>query len=315
MTAALLVLAVGICAFAAALLVLAPRRSWVEERLAPHVRPLERRPDGPRTGGQLDARLEAAQRVLGNSRVAHSFQRELARAGSTQTPAWLASLTLGGGFGVMTAGAVAGWAGMSVILLALVAALVPHLLLRLAAIRRARAFDVQLPDLLDLLGASLRVGHGFEQALRAVAEGAAEPARSELRRALGEIRLGSPAADALAGVGSRLASGDMAFVVAAVEIQQQVGGSLADLLSIVAETVRERQQFRRKVRGLTSSGRASAVALALLPVAAAGALSLASPSYMYPLWHTATGRLLVLVALGMIAVGAAVLKRIVTIRS
>ena len=50
-----------------------------------------------------------------------------------------------------------------------------------------------------------------------------------------------------------------------VGIQREVGGSLAELFQTVSETVRERQQFRRKVHALTAMGRTSAYILVALP--------------------------------------------------
>ena len=37
-------------------------------------------------------------------------------------------------------------------------------------------------------------------------------------------------------------------MITAVTIQSQVGGSLANLFDMIADTVRQRQQFARKIR-------------------------------------------------------------------
>jgi tight adherence protein B len=99
-----------------------------------------------------------------------------------------------------------------------------------------------------------------------------------------------------------------------VTIQRQVGGSLAGLFDMVADTVRNRQQFAKKIKGLTAMGRASAYVLIALPVFVAGMLTMVNPTYMRPLWHTSTGRTLVLIGLGMIGVGALMLRKIVNFR-
>ena len=46
----------------------------------------------------------------------------------------------------------------------------------------------------------------------------------------------------------------------------------------------------------------------------AAALSLLNAKYMSPLWHSSTGRELVLVALVMMALGGAFLKKIISFR-
>ena len=71
--------------------------------------------------------------------------------------------------------------------------------------------------------------------------------------------------EALREMGERLGSANFEFVITAVTIQRQVGGSLADLFDMVADTVRQRQQFTRKVRSLTAMGRMSAYVLVGLP--------------------------------------------------
>ena len=117
-----------------------------------------------------------------------------------------------------------------------------------------KAFDDQLPDLLITIAASLKAGHSFRQAIQSVVEEGAEPAAKEFKRVLTETRLGRPMDDALADMAERVGSKDLSFVITAVTIQRQIGGSLAGLFDMVAEAVRQRQQFARKIRGLTGDG-------------------------------------------------------------
>ncbi len=107
---------------------------------------------------------------------------------------------------------------------------------------------------------------------------------------LTETRLGRPMDDALADMAARIGSKNVTFVVTAVTIQRQVGGSLAGIFDMVAEAVRNRQQFARKIRSLTAMGRASAYVLVGVPFFMLGTISLLSPEYMAPLYHTTTGK-------------------------
>jgi tight adherence protein B len=99
-----------------------------------------------------------------------------------------------------------------------------------------------------------------------------------------------------------------------VTIQRQIGGSLAGLFDMVAETVRQRQQFARKIRSLTAMGRMSAYVLGGLPFAMALLISLISPSYMGPLWHTGVGHTMIGVGLVMLAIGGVILRKIVSFK-
>ena len=103
-------------------------------------------------------------------------------------------------------------------------------------------------------------------------------------------------------------------MITAVTIQRQVGGSLAGLFDMVADTVRQRQQFARKIRSLTAMGRASAYVLVALPFFIAFAITLLNPTYMDPLYHTSTGHMLIFMGLGMMAFGSLILKKLVSFR-
>ncbi|HVU78812.1 MAG TPA: type II secretion system F family protein [Gaiellaceae bacterium] len=269
--------------------------AWALARIEPHVRTSAAAP-------------EAQEAPL----LERLLVRELEAAGSRLTAGRLALLTAAAA--AATALLLHRLPAPVLLLAALVGAAVPHAVLRVRAARRAREFERLLPDLLDMLAASLRVGHGLEQALRGVADEGEEPAASEFRRALGEIRLGRSTAEALDDVARRVGSDDLPFVLTAIEIQQQVGGSLAGLLATVADTVRGRQQFRRRVRALTAMGRASAGVLVAMPFVAALTLSLIHPGYMQPLWTTHTGRLLVGGAIVSLAFGTLLLRRIVEVK-
>jgi len=88
----------------------------------------------------------------------------------------------------------------------------------------------------------------------------------------------------------------------------------ADTFELVADTVRQRQQFARKIKGLTAMGRASAYVLIGLPFFVALALTLLNPSYMHPLYATSTGHTLIMVGLMMMAFGSLILRKLVSFK-
>jgi tight adherence protein B len=180
--------------------------------------------------------------------------------------------------------------------------------------RRLKAFENQLPDLLITLAAALKAGHSFKQGLQTVVDEGRPPASKELKRVLTEAQLGRPIDESLAEMAIRLGSKNFEFVITAVTIQRQVGGSLAGLIDMVADTVRQRQQFIRKVRGLTAMGRAGAYVLVGLPFVIAAAITVMNADYMAPLYYTSTGHKLILVGLTMMAIGSLLLKKIVSFK-
>jgi tight adherence protein B len=154
------------------------------------------------------------------------------------------------------------------------------LLVNSMADRRRAQFAELLPDNLQLLTGSLRSGYGLLQALATLGREAAEPARSEFRRVLLEIRVGRDPGDSLRALADRMGSDDFDWVVGAIEINREVGGDLALILDNVAETIRERQRLKRQVRTLSAEGRLSGYVLTALPLVLAMAMAVINPGYL-----------------------------------
>jgi tight adherence protein B len=112
----------------------------------------------------------------------------------------------------------------------------------------------------------------------------------------------------------RVGSKNFEFAITAVTIQRQVGGSLAGLFDMVAETVRQRQQFARKIRSLTAMGRMSAYVLVGLPFFIAGAITLMNAQYMEPLFHTSKGHFLIGMMAVFMVIGSLILRKIVSFK-
>jgi tight adherence protein B len=192
--------------------------------------------------------------------------------------------------------------------------LLPVMFVRFKARKRQKAFDGQLPETLIAMAASLKAGHSWNQAVDTIIRDGAEPTSKEFGRVASEVRLGRPSDEAMESMAKRLGSTDFEFVVMSVNIQRQVGGSLAELLDQIAETVRLRQQFRRKVKALTAMGRMSAYTLVAMPFLMGLGISAINASYMAPLFTTSTGHMLLVVAFVSISIGALILKKIVSFK-
>ena len=194
-----------------------------------------------------------------------------------------------------------------------VALLVVVALLQIAGEREKRRFENQLPDTLTLISTSLRAGYSLLQAVEAVAAEAPEPTSREFGRAIAESRLGRPVVQSLEGIAERMRSEDFEWAVMAIEIQREVGGNLAEVLQIVAETMLQRNRLRREVKALTAEGRISAIVLGLMPVMLFGFLFTTNRRYLEPLTGSTVGLVALGIGIGLMAVGALWLRRITTI--
>jgi tight adherence protein B len=139
------------------------------------------------------------------------------------------------------------------------------------------------------------------------------PMSVEFNRALIDSRLGMPVEDALEGIGRRLSSQDFSWVVMAVRIQRDVGGNLAELLTTVADTLRERERLRLQVKVLSAEGRLSGWILGGLPIVFFAYLTVTNPTYVHPLWSSALGAVMLVMAVVLLAVGAFWLTRVIKV--
>ena len=242
-------------------------------------------------------------------------QRLVERAGLRMPAASVLATGAALAFVLSLFAAVAASSSFVIVVLFVLGLVAPFAVLQILASRRLRAFDAQLPDVLATMASSLRAGYGLRAALQTVVDEGAPPVSVELRRVLAEARLGRPLEEALISMCERLGWSDLLYVATAVEVQSQVGGSLAGVLGTVADTVRLRQQHRRRVRTLTATGRSSAIVLAILPFVFAGLLAVLDPSYMLPFLRSHAGHVLSVVCVISIAIGAALLNRIVNIKA
>jgi tight adherence protein B len=294
----------------------ARKGSWVQARLAPHVG-AARQKKGVGTRERLSAiaaLFRATENVLGNLNVWQRLTLMLERAGLPLKTVELVWAMAGLGVGVALVISLTGAGTIAVLISLLIGGALPYGYVWFRMRRRLDAFENQLPDLLVTMAASLKAGHSFKQGLQAAMEEGQEPAAGEFRRVLTQVSLGRPMDEALREMSDRLGSANFEFVITAVTIQRQVGGSLAQLFDMVADTVRQRQQFARKVRSLTAMGRMSAMVLVGLPFFLAGVLTLVNPHYMSPLYHTHAGNVLVVIGLCSMAVGSLMLKKVVSFK-
>jgi tight adherence protein B len=202
------------------------------------------------------------------------------------------------------------WMGL---VFAVLGAVLPRVLLTAQIQRRATTFLAQLPDTLQLLAGSLSAGYGFLQALDTIAKETTAPTSTEFARVLSEARLGRPVEDALESMADRVGGEDFKWVVLAINIQRQVGGNLAALLTTVSNTLREREQVRRQIKVLSAEGKLSAYILVALPFVLFGYLSLINPDYVHELTKATIGKIMIVGAIFLIGVGALWMRKIIKI--
>jgi tight adherence protein B len=189
-----------------------------------------------------------------------------------------------------------------------------YLFLQRARRKRIARFSEQFPDALDVIVRGLRAGHPFRLALALVAREMPDPVGSEFGIVADEIMFGLEQSVAVENLAPRVGHGDLSFFAIAVNIQQQTGGNLGEVLSRLSRMLRNRSKLRLRIRALSSEGRLSAIVLSATPFVLFAVISLLSPDYFFSIKdHPITTPALILGAF-MLLVGNIVLYRMVNFK-
>jgi tight adherence protein B len=171
---------------------------------------------------------------------------------------------------------------LAAVLLALVLA---YFFFVVARQRRIARFAEQIPDAIDVLGRGVRVGYPLPVALRLVAREMPDPIGKEFRLTADEISFGQEVKTAIDNLYRRVGQEDLQFLVVAINVQNQTGGNLAEILSRLSHLVRTRAKLHLKIQALSAEGRMSAKFLSLMPFILFAIVSLVSPAYFNEVRH------------------------------
>jgi tight adherence protein B len=198
---------------------------------------------------------------------------------------------------------------------ALLVGVLPLLSVRSKASKRMRAFDAQLSSGLELVTRSMRSGHSLVAGLQMVSEELADPIGTEFGVVAEEVRLGLELRDALGNLMRRVDNENLPYLTTAVLIQRQTGGNLAELLDRLSTMLRERIQFRGRVRALTAQGRGAATFLALWLPLIVCLMWMVAPDYLAPLLENRWGHYTLGAAFGLDGLAYFMALRIVDVEA
>lgn len=145
--------------------------------------------------------------------------------------------------------------------------------------KRMALFEEQLPDAVDLIVRSLKVGHPFTSAINVVANEMADPIGSEFGMISDEATYGMDIHLALTDMAKRVDLQDVYFLAVAVGIQARSGGNLAEILDGLSKVVRSRFKLFRRVKAITAEAVWSGWFLSMFPIMALLGVNLINPNY------------------------------------
>ncbi len=246
-----------------------------------------------------------------------NISRDLARADlKLRTGEYLALMVIAG-IGV---GALIWYLGGQSLILGFVGVIIgaslPRAYVRRLQGQRLLRFNDQLADMLNLMVNGLRAGYSTMQAMEAVSKEMPAPISDEFRRVVQETQIGLAMERALDNLLRRIPSDDLDLVIAAMNVQREVGGNLAEILDTISHTIRERVRIKGEIRVLTAQVMYSGKFLSSMPILISLALWVLNKPYMMQFFNPETrvvGLIMLSIGAVMIMAGYFVMTRIATI--
>jgi len=180
--------------------------------------------------------------------------------------------------------------------------------------KRLALIEEQLPDAVELMVRSLRVGHPFSSAINIVAKEVPDPLGTEMGIISDEAAYGRDVGDALKPMAERMEMQDLRFLAVAVTIQQTSGGNLAEILHGLAKVIRARFKLFRRVKAITAEAKWSGMFLSVFPIGALVMINILQPNYYDDVKETAYFIPACLVVAGFLVANIFVMRSLVNIK-
>jgi len=180
--------------------------------------------------------------------------------------------------------------------------------------KRLKQLEEQMPLALDVINRAIRAGHPVVSAVRLAGDEMGDPIGSEFGIIVDETTYGFEFREALTNFAHRTGSADAHFFAVSVGVQAETGGNLVEILEGLAAVIRSRAMLAKRVKALSSEGRASALLLSALPALLIAFMLLTKPDYYtskFPdpmFWPVAGGVFL------LYLVGLLIIRRITNFR-
>jgi tight adherence protein B len=155
--------------------------------------------------------------------------------------------------------------------------------------QRRDLFVAQLPDVARLLANGASAGLSLPAAIQLAARELDDPAGTEMRSVVEQLRVGRPVDEALEGLRERLPSRELGVLMTTLVIQQRAGGDTVRALNELGHTLEARKDLAREIRTLLSGSVFTGWLVAGIGVVTILLLNVISPGVMRDLTTSLVG--------------------------
>jgi tight adherence protein B len=187
----------------------------------------------------------------------------------------------------------------------------PQLMLARLRIRRINRFIANFPTAIDIIVRGIKSGLPLGDTIRIAAAESPEPVKSEFRRVVESLSLGMTLPEAVERMAQRVPIAETNFFSIVIAIQGKSGGNLSEAMGNLSRVLRERKKMKGKISAMSMEAKASAAIIGAVPFLVVGALYVSSPKYVSLLWTTSHGRMISEIAICWMAIGVAMMKKMI----
>lgn len=174
--------------------------------------------------------------------------------------------------------------------------------------RLANQLFRQLPDVVQLVTSTVRAGLPVNEAFRTIAREMPQPTAGQFAIVCSELNLGRSPEETLEAVYRRTLVPEYAMFAVTLAVQLKSGGSLAETLQTLGETVTQRVALAARAKALAGEVIFSSRALTAAPLIIGGLLYLINPRSVDLLFTDPTGNKLLAYAAGSVLLGHFVIR-------
>ena len=173
----------------------------------------------------------------------------------------------------------------------------------------------QMVEGLIVMTNGVKVGLSVVQSMERAVKNIGGPLGQEFQLVLNKVRLGMSVEEALTEMEARMNRQDVTMMVIAINILKETGGNIAETLSVIADTIRDRQKVEQKIKALTAQGRMQAIILSCIPFIILGVMVMGNSNYAQLIFATPLGWVCMIIITAMVGIGGFLMKKLIQIKA
>ncbi len=171
---------------------------------------------------------------------------------------------------------------------------IPRFVLEFLIARRMSLFRDKLPNAIDAIIRGAKAGLTVSDCVQLVATDSPEPIQSEFKFIVQNQRVGMSLSESFEAMADRLGTKETRLLSFVINIQQQTGGNISEVLESLSHSIRSDSAMREKIKTVTTEGKMTAVVISIMPLAIYTMMNAKYPEKIQLLFDTTEGNLVLI---------------------